>query len=48
METAHMVDCVKRYINANANHKIEDLEVMFDEKNGMSVKISGRPPRVYL
>lgn len=30
METAHMVDCVKRYLNANANHKIEDLEEMFD------------------
>jgi len=30
MDTAHMIDCVERYINANSNHDIEVIEELFD------------------
>ena len=32
MDTAHMVDCVKRYIHANGNHDIAVIEQQYSVK----------------
>ena len=43
MDTAHMVDCVKRYINANDNHDIAVIEELFDMNATVEDPVGSEP-----
>jgi len=43
MDAAQMVDCVKRYINANNNHDIAEIEKLFDMNGTVEDPVGSEP-----
>jgi len=43
MDAAHMIDCVKRYINANNNHDIAVIEDLFDMNGTVEDPVGSEP-----
>ena len=43
MDTAHMVKCVKRYLDANSKHDIKPIEEMFDADATVEDPVGSEP-----
>ncbi len=43
MDTAHMIDCVNRYVRANENHDIGPIEEIFDANATVEDPVGSEP-----